>query len=168
MNGNQLKISIKKKGLTQQKAAEILGVSRQTFNSWCKSMSLTEDVIRNVKTLLGVDLRADEVEMLESKAEMTEVAEPGTVPENVFTGLTQEEVDKELKNGIRDVIMGMYESGEAYPAAIVRQYQDQIKELTGLVARLEYQLQELGLKQTAGTGNLGRKEDRERTDESGK
>lgn len=59
-------------------------------------------------------------------------------PENVFSGLTQEEVDKELQEGIRDYLLDMYEKGRAYPAAMVRQYQDQIKELTAQVTRLEY------------------------------
>lgn len=121
-------------------------------------------------------------EMLKNITEMSEGSLPaasehpsmtssqikGKVPENVFTGLTQEQVDKELKNGIRDVIMEMYEKGEAYPATIVRQYQDQIKELTRQVARLEYQLQESGLKQTVSAGSLGRTGGREREDESDK
>lgn len=59
-------------------------------------------------------------------------------PENVFSGLTQEEVDKELHEWIREYLLDMYENGRAYPAAMVRRYQDQIKELTAQVARLEY------------------------------
>lgn len=59
-------------------------------------------------------------------------------PENVFSGLTQEEVDKELQEGIRDYLLDMYEKGRAYPSAMVKQYQNQIKELTMQVARLEY------------------------------
>lgn len=126
-------------------------------------------------------LLTGEGEMLKNITEMSEGSLPaasehpsmtssqkGKVPENVFTGLTQEQVDKEMKNGIRDVIMEMYEKGEAYPATIVRQYQDQIKELTKQVARLEYQLQESGLKQTVSAGSLGRTGNREREDESDK
>ena len=75
---------------------------------------------------------------------------PVMEPENVFSGLTQEEVDKELKDALRDALMAMFQSGEVYSAAVVREYQDQIKELAGQVARLEYQLRELGLTQIDG------------------
>lgn len=75
---------------------------------------------------------------------------PVVEPENVFSGLTQEEVDKELKDALRDALMGMFQSGEVYSAAVVREYQDQIKELAGQVARLEYRLRELGLTQIDG------------------
>lgn len=105
-------------------------------------------------------------------AQISEVAEPtaGYDPsleslrsplkenKNVFTGLTQDEVEEELKDGIRDVIMEMYENGEAYPAVVVRQYQEQIKELVGQLARLEYQLQELGFTQIGGVWRPGREE----------
>lgn len=75
---------------------------------------------------------------------------PVVEPENVFSGLTQEEVDKELKDALRDALMAMFQSGEIYSATVVREYQDQIKELAGQVARLEYQMRELGLTQIDG------------------
>lgn len=65
------------------------------------------------------------------------------VGENMFTGMTQAEVRKELQTSIREYLLDMYENGRAYPAAVVRQYQEQIKELTAQVAQLEYQVLEL-------------------------
>lgn len=76
-------------------------------------------------------------------------------PENVFSGLTQEEVDKELHEGIRDYLLDMYEKGRAYPAATVKQYQNQIKELTMQVARLEYKNGELLAELAALRGKTG-------------
>lgn len=102
-------------------------------------------------------------------AEMTEVAEPvaGYDPslalpqmpphqaENVFTGLTQKEVDKELQEGIRAYILDMYENGRAYPAAVVREYQAKIEALTTQVARLEYKNGELLAELAALRGKTG-------------
>lgn len=76
-------------------------------------------------------------------------------PENVFSGLTQEEVDKELQEGIRAYILDMYENGRAYPAAMVGQFQEQIKELTTQVARLEYKNGELLAELAALRGKTG-------------
>lgn len=76
-------------------------------------------------------------------------------PENVFSGLTQEEVDKELREGIRDYLLDMYENGRAYPAAVVREYQAKIEALTTQVARLEYKNGELMTELAALRGKTG-------------
>lgn len=76
-------------------------------------------------------------------------------PENVFSGLTQEEVNEELRAGIREHLLDMFESGRAYPAAIVRQFQEHINELTAQVARLEYKNAELLAELAALKGKTG-------------
>lgn len=54
MTGNNLKISIKKMGLTQAEAAEKLGITRATFNNWCKLAELPPASVASIKTLLGI------------------------------------------------------------------------------------------------------------------
>lgn len=76
-------------------------------------------------------------------------------PENVFSGLTQEEVNEELRAGIREHLLDMFESGRAYPAAIVRQYQDQVKDLTVQLTRLEYENAKLLAELAAVKGKTG-------------
>lgn len=76
-------------------------------------------------------------------------------PENVFSGLTQEEVNEELRSGIREHLLDMFESGRAYPAAIVRQYQDQVKDLTVQLTRLEYENAKLLAELAAVKGKTG-------------
>lgn len=76
-------------------------------------------------------------------------------PENVFSGLTQEEVNEELRAGIREHLLDMFESGRAYPAAIVRQYQDQVKDLTVQLTRLEYENAKLLAELAALKGKTG-------------
>jgi len=59
ISGIILKEAIKKIGLTQFEAANILGVSRQTLNSWCSRSNLDQDIINNVKTKLKISLTSD-------------------------------------------------------------------------------------------------------------
>lgn len=56
VSGIILKESVKNAGLTQLEASNLLGVSRQTFNSWCSRSELDPDIIENVKTKLKIDL----------------------------------------------------------------------------------------------------------------
>lgn len=144
MNGKQLKISIKKKGLTQQEAAKILGVSRQTFNSWCKLMDLPEDMIRNVKTFLDVDLEADEAEMLKNPAEnLVNSTKDSTFIPNSYSGLTDEQIEKEIEDVIMKKLLKMYQDGLIYSAASVKEYQQQIAELMNENARLGVEVDRL-------------------------
>lgn len=57
ISGNILKEALKNNGRTQLEAANLLGVSRQTLNTWCTRSELDQDIIDNVKTSLGIDLR---------------------------------------------------------------------------------------------------------------
>lgn len=58
MNGIILKEAIKNKGLTQLEASYMLGVSRQTLNTWCSKSVLDEEIVSLVKTKLKIDLVA--------------------------------------------------------------------------------------------------------------
>lgn len=54
MTGNNLKITIKKMGLTQAEAADKLGITRATLNNWCKLAELPPASVASVRTLLGI------------------------------------------------------------------------------------------------------------------
>ncbi len=55
MTGNELKIKIKALDITQELAAEKLGVTRATLNNWCKQAELPIQIVNNVKTFLGIE-----------------------------------------------------------------------------------------------------------------
>lgn len=56
ISGIILKEAIRRDGRTQLEAANLLGVSRQTLNTWCSRSELDQDIIDSVKTELGIDL----------------------------------------------------------------------------------------------------------------
>lgn len=87
-----------------------------------------------------------------------EVRESDILPEgeeNMFSGMTQKEVRKELRMLMYDYLMDMYDNGRAYPAAVVREYQAKIEALTTQVARLEYKNEELSSDLAAFRGKTG-------------
>jgi phage repressor protein C with HTH and peptisase S24 domain len=49
MKGSDFKSYLRIQNITQDKAAETLGVSRQTINTWCKTDSLDIDIINKIK-----------------------------------------------------------------------------------------------------------------------
>lgn len=73
MTGNQLKTEIKKANLTQEKAAEMLGVTRATFNNWCKQAELPNNIVKNVNTVFGLNIASDNdsylIELVKSQQE---------------------------------------------------------------------------------------------------
>lgn len=54
--GNQLKEAIKEIGLTQEEAANRLGITRQTIGQWFKRAVFDANTLHDVKSKLGVDL----------------------------------------------------------------------------------------------------------------
>lgn len=54
MTGDQLKIEIKKLGLTQNEAANKIGVSRQTLSIWMRLAIIDEGTVELVKTKLNI------------------------------------------------------------------------------------------------------------------
>lgn len=63
--GNQLRKAIKEKGLTQEEAAELLGVTRQTIGIWLKRQVFDANTLHRIRLKLGVNLDSTE-EMKES------------------------------------------------------------------------------------------------------
>lgn len=59
MTGNQLKVELKKLNLTQEKAADMLGVTRATLSNWCKQADLSNNIVKNVNTVLGLSITTD-------------------------------------------------------------------------------------------------------------
>lgn len=55
MTGNKLKIEIKKLGLTQEEAAKLIGITRQTLGIWLKSAQLSEGIEELVMSKLGIN-----------------------------------------------------------------------------------------------------------------
>ena len=53
MTGNQLKSEIKKAGIRQEDAAELLGVTLRTLQYWFKYEILDPNIMQNVKCTLG-------------------------------------------------------------------------------------------------------------------
>lgn len=56
ISGIILKRALQGAGLKQDEAAKKLGISRPTLSVWCNKDSLSQDIIQNVKTKLGIDL----------------------------------------------------------------------------------------------------------------
>jgi phage repressor protein C with HTH and peptisase S24 domain len=54
MKGSEFKILLKVKGLTQEAAADLIQVSRQTINTWCKLDELDKDVVETIQKRLNV------------------------------------------------------------------------------------------------------------------
>lgn len=67
---------------------------------------------------------------------------------NVFTGMTDTQIEDILTSMFRDRLLEMYETGRAAPAVEVRRYQKRIEELSAQVARLEFQINELQMQLT--------------------
>lgn len=59
MTGNQLKIELKKIGITQELAAERLGVTRRTLQNWFALDVLDANISQNVKLNLQIDASTD-------------------------------------------------------------------------------------------------------------
>ncbi len=55
MSGNQLREAIRKLGLTQDEAADSLGITRRTLQNWFKLERLDANISHNVKDNLGID-----------------------------------------------------------------------------------------------------------------
>lgn len=56
VTGKELKKALRIADLSQAKAAEMLGVSRQTLNTWLSKAKISPDVLAKVKTVLKIDL----------------------------------------------------------------------------------------------------------------
>lgn len=54
MKGSELKQLLRTENITQDAAAELLGVSRQTVNTWCKQDVLDEDIVEKIAKRLKV------------------------------------------------------------------------------------------------------------------
>lgn len=54
MTGNELKIEIKKLGLTQDQAAKIIGITRQTLGIWFKNAELSKETAGLVMSKLNI------------------------------------------------------------------------------------------------------------------
>ena len=78
--GNQLRNAIKKKGLTQEEAAELLGITRQTIGIWLKRQVFDANTLHRIRQKLGVNLDSSE----EAK-ELDNI----NVPREVFDKISQ-------------------------------------------------------------------------------
>ncbi|RZJ92445.1 MAG: XRE family transcriptional regulator [Chryseobacterium sp.] len=76
ISGIILKDAIQKSGLSQADAANKLGVSRQTLNTWCGKSELNELIIKSVKTKLGLDLNAISIDTPRLEAIPLRLADP--------------------------------------------------------------------------------------------
>lgn len=56
ISGKDLRLALKSFNITQEEAAVKLGRSRQTINTWLSKAEIDDDIIRLVKTKLGIDL----------------------------------------------------------------------------------------------------------------
>lgn len=54
MTGNQLKFELKKLNVTQEEAADRLGVTRRTLQNWFSLDELDANISQNVKSVLGI------------------------------------------------------------------------------------------------------------------
>ncbi|MXV16873.1 LexA family transcriptional regulator [Hufsiella ginkgonis] len=61
ISGIILKRALSLAGLTQQEAADRLGISRQTLNSWCQKGLLSQEIVDNIKSKLNIVLTVQEM-----------------------------------------------------------------------------------------------------------
>lgn len=57
--GNQLKKAIKERGLTQEQAAERLGITRQTIGQWIKRPTFDANTLHEIGSKLGIELEPE-------------------------------------------------------------------------------------------------------------
>lgn len=77
MTGNQLKLKLKKLGVTQEDAADKLGVTRRTLQNWFSLEELDANISQNVKLVLGIgdcdsDVSLDINSLIEANKNLTE------------------------------------------------------------------------------------------------
>lgn len=58
--GNQLRKAIKKKGLTQEEAAELLGITRQTIGKWLKRSVFDANTLQELDIKLGIKIDGEQ------------------------------------------------------------------------------------------------------------
>lgn len=58
--GNQLRKAIKEKGLTQEKAAELLGITRQTIGQWLKRSVFDANTLQELDIKLGIKIDGEQ------------------------------------------------------------------------------------------------------------
>lgn len=101
--------------------------------------------------------------LLTGQGEMLKQEEPQTSaapPENDFAGLTNQQIKDLIREEFDAYLLEQFEAGRIVPAVTAKQYQDQIKELTAQVARLEYINQELTVKlQASGKPERAKRKD---------
>ncbi len=116
ITGKHLRTALKNADITQDKAAELIGVSRQTVNSWLAKAELSDEIIENVKTKLGLSLQGFKVSTI-NKA-------PETVSEEV-TYDTSDWTAQELMEVNSDNDKGIPMFNIPGSASSIRMYQDQ-------------------------------------------
>lgn len=77
MTGNQLKIELKKLNITQEDAADKLGVTRRTLQNWFSLDELDANISQNVKLVLGIgnrnlDVSIDVNGLIETNRQLSE------------------------------------------------------------------------------------------------
>lgn len=77
MTGNQLKIELKKLNITQEDAADKLGVTRRTLQNWFSLDELDANISQNVKLVLGIgnrnlDVAIDVNGLIETNRQLSE------------------------------------------------------------------------------------------------
>lgn len=63
INGNNLRTALRILDITQEQAAKKLGMSRQTLSTHLRSGELSSQFVQNVKTFLGIDLVAMQLDI---------------------------------------------------------------------------------------------------------
>lgn len=57
MKGKELKKLIRDKELSQEKAAKLLNITRQTLNIWCKMEEIPDKILHKVKKTFDVEIK---------------------------------------------------------------------------------------------------------------
>jgi transcriptional regulator with XRE-family HTH domain len=134
ISGKKLKTALRSADITQEKAAELMGVSRQTVNSWVKVAELNKDVLLKVKTFLNLDL--------EGKTSLYKLSNDTFVDgnENVTNGLTPLDNENQqvtsLKPRLEAELIGIPMYDSAATASGVEVYNDLVQDEPAFVVNI--------------------------------
>lgn len=142
----RLTVFLKFKGISKSEFGRRIGVSSAFVSSMRKSIQpdKIKSIALNFPDLNTVWLLTGEGEMLKNPAEnLDNSTKDSTFIPNSYSGLTDEQIEKEMEDVIMRKLLKMYEDGLIYSAASVKEYQQRIAELMNENAKLGVEVDRL-------------------------
>ncbi len=133
ISGIILKRALQGAGLKQDQAAKMLGVSRPTLSIWCNKDALSQDIIQNVKSRLGIDL----LKVLLADRSVTVTGETESVQEIIEASRnTMERARDQIRDATPDLI-DSYKQTIKSKDEMIELLRDQVKDLKERLEKYE-------------------------------